>query len=277
MKKKVLKRNGTVVNFEKGILERSLRRSGAPHDLAQTIAADIEKGMADGDSTDMVYKEAFEILNERAKNVAMQYSLKKALFNLGPTGFPFERFVSEIFKRKGYATATNVHVKGHCITHEVDVLTTEPERIAMEVKFHNDMHTRTDVKSVLYIKARFDDLTSRTAGMFSKRKGAVDKCILITNTKFTRSAITYADCAGVSLLGWGYPYSNNLQTCIQEVDAHPITCLPSLSQSAARDLFSEDVVTCRGLLEREDLLSNMQNADTIAAEAEMLCTPSGRR
>ena len=276
--KKVVKRNGAVVDFDRELLERSLLRSGADRDLSHHIAIDIEKIIGDGDSTNMIYKKAFEMLYERARSVAMRYSLKKALFNLGPTGFPFEKFVAELFRRKGYVTQTNVHLRGGCITHEVDVLAIRSERIAMEVKFHNDMHIRSDVKSVLYVKARFDDLLGKTGKAFSfRKKGSVDKCILVTNTKFTKNALAYAECAGVSLLGWGYPFRNNLQSFVQEVDAHPVTCLPSLSLSLMRGLFSEGVVTCKGLLERDDLLRKLPNADMVVSEAKMLCRPTGRQ
>ena len=207
----------------------------------------------------------------------MRYSLKKALFSLGPTGFPFEKFVAELFRRKGYTTTTNVHLQGICVSHEVDVLTTAPERIAMEIKFHNNMHIRSDMKEVLYVKARFDDLTGRTNKDPSPQKGAVDRCILVTNTKFTNNAIKYADCAGVPLLGWSYPRQQNLQQYIEEVDAHPVTCLPSVTTSIARELFEKNIVTCKGLLEEKDILGSLQNNSKIVAEANMICIPSKRK
>ena len=270
MRKKVLKRSGVAVDFDRTILERSLRRAGASDTLARQIAESIGESISEGDSTDMIYTRAFALLSEDTKNVAMRYSLKKALFGFGPTGFPFEKFVAELFRRRGYTVSTNVHLRGCCISHEVDVCATAPERIAMEVKFHNDMRTRSDVKAVLYIKARFDDLTGRTRHR-AVRRGAVDQCILVTNTKFTKSAITYATCAGVSLFGWGYPYRKNLQTYINEVGAHPITCLPSVSTSVLRELFGKGIVTCRGLLEHKEVLRSLKNADEIVADADSIC------
>lgn len=281
MEKKIVKRDGSVVVFDRTILERSLMRTGASKEHAAGIAEDIERQMRDGDTTSLVYKRAFDLLSERSKHAAMRYSLKRALFSLGPTGFPFEKFVGELFRRKGYVVSTNVHLKGTCVSHEIDVFATKPdgtERTAMEIKFHNDMHTRSDVKSVLYVKARFDDLLGKPTSILArKRKGSVDSCLFVTNTKFTRNALQYATCAGVSLLGWGYPYNNNLQTWVRDVDAHPITCLPSVSSSIARQLFDQGIVTCQGLLENPDLFRSLPNADTIAGEASLLCTPSGRR
>ena len=267
-----------MVDFDRSILERSLTRSGAPPELARHLSENIEREITDGDRTDEIYRKAFKLLNENAKPAAMRYSLKKALFNFGPTGFPFEKFIAELFRRKGYTTTTNVQLQGSCISHEVDVMAVSRERIAMEVKFHNSMHIRSDVKAILYVKARFDDLTGQSGGWNPlKRGGVVDRCILVTNTKFTRNALTYAKCAGVTLLGWGYPYRENLQTLIKELDAHPITCLPSISTTTAKDLFSKGIVTCRGLVEREDILKQLPKAQEIIKEAELLCTPEGRK
>ena len=270
--KKVIKRTGTVVSFDEKILEQSLRRAGASNMTARRIANEIENTITDGDTTDEIYRRAFSMLSEESKNVAMRYSLKKALFGFGPTGFPFEKFIAELFRRKGYATTNNVHLQGSCIGHEVDVLTTDPERIAMEVKFHNDMRIRSDVKSVLYVKARFDDLTGRTHRTFIPTRGAVERCILVTNTKFTKSAIKYANCAGVQLLGWGYPYRENLQTYIKQTDAHPVTCLPSVTASVGKNLFAKGIVTCRGLLEQKSVVRSFQNSDNLIAEAGMVCS-----
>ena len=277
MEKNVVKRSGVVVPFDRSILERSLRRAGASQDVAKNVSVLIEEQIQGGDTTDEIYRQAFALLHKQANTVAMRYSLKRALFNLGPTGFPFEKFVAELFRRRGYTATTNVHLRGTCISHEVDVLAIGSERTAMEVKFHNEMHIRSDVKAVLYAKARFDDLMGKTGKMFPVRRGAVDSCILVTNTKFTKNAIDYASCAGVSLLGWGYPYGENLQNYIQEADAHPITCLSSLSKSSVRDLFTRGIVTCKGLLEQDTELRSLSNADAVIAEARMLCTSSARR
>lgn len=279
MDKKIIKKNGAVVNFERRVLVNSLINAGASKDIAKAITLQIESEISDGDSTVLIYKKAFNMLHNKFKGVAMRYSLKRALFNLGPTGFPFEKFVAEIFSRKGYATVTNVHLKGICIEHEVDVFATGKERIAFEAKFHNDTHTRTDIKAILYVKSRFDDLMGVTLKnrIFSmSKKGIADRCILITNTKFSSSAIKYAKCAGVEIIGWGYPYKNNLQTMIKDVDAHPITCIPSLSKSKLKELTDFGIVTCKGLLEKKEILSSLSNSDEVEKEARMLCIPEKR-
>lgn len=281
MEKRIVKRDGTVVAFNRSILEQSLARTGASKEVVRDIAKQVERQLRDGDTTSSVYKQAFAFLSERSKHSAMRYSLKQALFKFGPTGFPFEKFIGELFRRKGYVVSTNVHLRGSCVSHEVDVFAARPdgtERTAMEIKFHNDMHTRSDVKSVLYVKSRFDDLLGKPSSFFrGKATGAVDSCLFITNTKFTRNALQYATCAGVPLLGWGYPYNNNLQNWIQEVDVHPVTCLPSISLSIARQLFDQGIVTCQKLLDQSEVVQSLPNADSIMEEASILCTPSGRQ
>ena len=273
--KKVIKNTGTPVDFNENTLRKSIIKAGASDHLAESIISEVKNKIKDGETTRAIFKNVFDILSKREVKIAMEYSLKNAIFNFGPTGFPFEKFVADIFKRKGYDVTTNVHLKGKCISHEVDVFTTKPKRIAMEVKFHNDMRIRSDVKTVLYAKARFDDLMGDKS-LFTTRNVVADSCILVTNTKFTRTAIEYAECAGVQLLGWGYPFHNNLQHYIKEVDAHPITCIPSLKSSDTKKLFDMGITTCRDLIEKENILKSLQNSNLIKQEAEILCQAISR-
>jgi len=48
--------------------------------------------------------------------------LKKAILQLGPTGYPFERFVGELLKYQGYEAKVGQIVQGNCVQHEVDVV-----------------------------------------------------------------------------------------------------------------------------------------------------------
>ena len=78
---------------------------------------------------------------------------------LGPTGFPFEQFVAEIFKAEAYSTITDQIVQGKCVEHEIDVVAwKEKELIMVEAKFHTDFNLKSDLKIVLYVKARYDDI-----------------------------------------------------------------------------------------------------------------------
>ncbi|MDI9325526.1 MAG: restriction endonuclease [Alphaproteobacteria bacterium] len=262
----VVRRDGTKAIFEPSILERSLIRAGGDVSTARIVVSEVLSHINNGETTDHIYKKAFNLLEEYDKRVAMRYSLKRALFNMGPSGFPFEEYVGELFRLKNYEVSVGVHLLGHCVAHEVDVLAKkEDETIAMELKFHNDIAGRTDVKIALYVKSRMDDLLTSHNG--------VTRGMLITNTKFTTQAIQYAQCAGLEMVGWGYPAENNLRTLIESVGAHPVTCLPSLKKSEASICFNEHITTCSQFIEKEDFLrmQGIKNMDVLISEAKTLC------
>ena len=74
-------------------------------------------------SSESIYTRAFEILRkDENMPVAARYSIKRAVFALGPSGFPFEQFIAEILRGHGWRTTTEVTLTGRCAAHEVDVL-----------------------------------------------------------------------------------------------------------------------------------------------------------
>ncbi len=278
MNRHVTKRDGNLVPFDQSLLERSLKKAGASSGSIQKIVDQVSQDIQEGETTDSIYKKAFLLLNSFERPAAIRYSLRRALVGLGPTGFPFEKFIGVLFSRMGYAVKTNINLRGHCVIHEVDVHATKgKKKIAIEAKFQNDPQGRLDLKVALYVKARFDDLIKK--GWHERwSKDLVDECILVTNGKFTSNAIHYAECSGVTLLGWGYPHDNNLQTMITKVNAHPITCLPSLSRQSARMLFDMKITTCRDFLDKVSTLEHtpIHHLDILIDEAKMLCVPERR-
>ena len=83
---------------------------------------------------------------------------------------------------------------------DIRLAQTLKERILVECKFHNKQQYYSDLKTSLYVKARFDDINAQKSG-----SEKFTTCLLATNTKFTRNAIRYSECAGIKLLSWGYP------------------------------------------------------------------------
>lgn len=273
----ITKRDGTSANFDSPILVHSLLRAGASQKAATEIAKKVEATIKEGDATGEIYSKAFKYLAGIEKRPAIKYSLRRALFSLGPTGFPFEKFIAEIFTRKGYRCRTNLYLRGRCIEHEIDVLAQKDENIIMEIKFHNVEMSRSDLKTVLYVKSRFDDLVdSENAIVGNYPNHKIDRGILVTNTKFTTNAIQYAKCAGMELLGWGYPYDNSLRMMIEETSTHPITCLPSINKTTQKKFFAKGIITCRSLVDMknfDDLDINRQTIKQLLEEASLLCTP----
>ena len=87
------------------------------------------------------------------------YKIKQALFELGPSGYPFEMFIGELLKYQGYDVQVGKIVKGLYVKHEVDVIAIKDNRTFMvECKFHSSGSKKSDVKVPLYIDSRFRDI-----------------------------------------------------------------------------------------------------------------------
>lgn len=273
----IVKANGEKEIFSETKLRASLDRSGATSDVVNEIIDEIIPTLKDGMTTQEIYTEAFKLLKKREKKeVAARYSLKRALVEFGPTGFPFEKFVAEIFKAKGYKTETGLMIEGECTTHEIDVLAwNDKEFYVLEAKFHHDLGFRNDLKVALYVKARLDDLHATGFGeRFSDKME--HHCGIITNTSFTTNAHRYASCAGVDLIGWAKPRGASLQDLIEETGLHPLTCLTTLSKSEKEKILDQGKVLCRELEDHEILKSiGMSPAKIGVVREEMakLCIP----
>lgn len=240
--------------FDPQKLRDSLARARVNPEVISKIVTHIESEIKEGMSTKEIYHHAFELLKKEEKPAAARYSLKKAVMELGPTGFAFEKLVAEIFRAKGFETEVDVEMLGECVPHEVDVVAwNENKLIVVEAKFHNQIGLKSDLKVALYIKARFDDLAHTIFDYGKKRR--IDESWLVTNTKFSRQAITYAECKNMKLVGWNYPAKGNLQDLIEDAGLHPITCLTSLTQKEERALMAVGVVLCKQARENLDIVA----------------------
>ena len=247
----VIKSTGERERFSLNKLRRSLTRSGADDETIERIVEHILPELHEGMKTSQIYKHAYSILKKNKYPAAIRYSLRKAVLELGPSGFPFEKFVAEVLRGKGYTAETGVILPGFCVDHEVDVLMEKDNRhIFAECKFHNQQGIKTDVKVALYVYARFMDLQKAHDEAHKRHEGEVKKVHegwLITNTKLTSDAIEYANCAGLTVIGWDYPEKGNLQDLILETGVHPLTFLSTLTQSDKNSLLEQGIVMCRDL------------------------------
>ncbi len=249
----IVKASGKKEPFQGEKLQSSLLRAGAQDKVAENIVKHIENEIKDGMSTSQIYKHAFFLLEKELKPVALRYSLRRAIMDLGPSGFPFEDFIAFILEEKGYAVKTGEIVFGGCVEHEVDVVAWNENKLIMaEAKFHNEIGIKSDLKVALYIKARFDDL-KEVKHLYGKER-YVDESWLVTNTKFTNTAIHYAECKGLQLIGWNYPKKGNLQDLIEDSGLHPITSLTSLTGSQKKLLLSKGTVLCKHIKDDPALL-----------------------
>jgi len=211
----VIKANGKKEAFNPEKLRNSLLRSGASQEETEEVLAHILPELHDGMTTSEIYKHAFSFLEKTDKHVAKKYSLRRAVMELGPSGLPFEDLIAELLGAKGYNCETRQNVLGGCVPHEVDVVAyNDKELIMVEAKYHNKLGTKSDLKDVLYIKERFDDLSENVYN-YGDTDRSVTNCWLVTNTKFSSTAIHYGECKGLFLIGWNYPEKGNLQDMIE--------------------------------------------------------------
>ncbi len=255
----VVKANGEREAFESKKLENSLRRAGTSSEVIAEILGLIQNKLTDDMTTAEIYREAFRLLNKIEKTaIAVKYSVRRAVMELGPDGFPFEDFIGAMFRAMGYKVKLRQSIKGLCVSHEVDIVAQNEEHFLMgEIKFHNRQGMKSDLKVVLYIKERFDDLEK------SEFWQNVDKNLekdfwLITNTKFTNKAIEYAECCtGLRLMSWNYPERGSLHEFIDEAKLYPLTCLESLSKHEKKLFLKKNVVLCRELKQGGERIFNL--------------------
>jgi hypothetical protein len=271
----ITKADGSQELFEAEKLSESLRNAGGDQSIIDKIILHIEKDIHNGMPTSEIYRNAFHLLRKHSIPVAIKYSLRRALSELGPDGFSFEKYIARIFDAWGYETLVDQTVFGGCVAHEVDVVAwTKDKLIMVEAKFHNEFILKSDLKVLLYIKARFDDLKDNKYAY-----GGISRTLsegwLVTNTKFTDQAIKYGECKGVKMIGWGYPRHGNLQDIIEELRLHPFTCLTTLSNVHKRMLLSKNVVLCKDILDHPNLLKEIGlpilEAQKVFDEARQVC------
>jgi hypothetical protein len=270
----VIKNDGTTELFEEEKLVNSLKRVNATPKDIDDIVESVEKHMRPGMSTSEIYSQAFSLLRRHSAPTAIKYSIRRALLDLGPDGFPFEKFIARIFRMWGYEAVTGQNVLGKCVEHEVDVVAWKGDALAMvEAKFHNGIGLSSDVKVALYVKARFDDISNNIFD-YGGRKRKLTERWLATNTKFTDRAIAYGECEKLKMIGWNYPHSGNLHTIIESNGLHPITCLTSLTRDQKRDLIGRNILAAADLTQNPDVLHAIgAKPDVIAAalvEAKMI-------
>jgi hypothetical protein len=269
----IVKTDGSIEAWDGTKLERSLRRAGATEASAERIRGTIEATMGPSEESSQIYRRAFMMLRREGRATAARYSLRRALFELGPSGHPFEDFVSELFKTEGWNVLSRQVLQGKCVTHEVDVFAERNgEHLAAELKYHNDPGYKTDVKISLYVKARMDDIWAHRE--HGKSLPRIDHGYLITNTKFTSQAIDYAKCSGLTLIGWSYPHNGNLYDRIVASGLYPVTALTALRKAEKRLLIEKNISTTTLLRENRQLLREIgvapERIGRIVAEIESL-------
>ncbi len=251
---KVRKNTGELVDFNVNKLRNALQRSGAGSEEVDSVIEQVLGSIHDGITTHKIYQIAYAILKKSSKGAAGRYRLKKAMLELGPTGYPFEQFIAKLLHFQGFEVKVGQIVEGRCVKHEVDVVARmDGKQIMVECKYHSDKSAKSDVKVPLYIHSRFLDV-KETWEKLPDNQGMQFDGMLVTNSRFTDDARDYGSCAGLIMVSWDYPQGNSLRDWIDRSGYHPLTVLQSLKNEEKQAFLNENIVLCRDLRNEQELL-----------------------
>jgi len=271
----VVKWSGEKVKFSFDRLRASLEKSGATKEITDDIVETISQELYQGISTKEIYNRAYKLLKKSKGHFASRYKLKRAIYEFGPTGFPFERFISKILKYSGYSTQVDKVIQGRCVSHEIDVIASKDhETIIVECKFHSQQGIYCNVKVPLYINSRYQDIKAHWDSNPKKSKELINAWV-VTNTRFTKDALLFGHCCGLYLLSWDYPKNDGIKDWIDRLGLYPITVSTLLTNREKQFLLSKDVVLCRELADHEFYLDHLgvseARKEKILNEVKSLC------
>lgn len=276
----IIKSSGEKELFSIKKFRRSLQRSGASSDLINEIVRELEK-QKDMRSTKHIYDFALSYLDKKDRPVAARYNLKRALMDLGPAGFPFEKFIAELFRAQKFNIEMNKEVYGICVQHEVDIVAHKKNKHFMiECKFHNRRGLKSDVKVALYIQARFQDI-KKAWEKDPKDQDELHSAWIVTNTTFTSRAMQYGTCVKLNMLDWKHPKGKNLPILIDSLGLHPITALTSLNSRQKKVCIKAGFVLCRDARQHKDILKRLKLTEhqvkKLIQESEAVCSLTARK
>ncbi len=238
----IIKASGEKEKYARNKLCDSLEKAGASKDVVERVCGNVEKDLKEGMTTDELFKRAFTHLAEEDVHTAARYNLRRGIQALGPAGFLFEQYLERILNAYGYETRRNVILEGACVSHEVDIVAHKgKEHFLIEAKYHNKGGIKTDVTVAMYADARLLDIAPIQEKKETGR-GIKHSMWLITNTKFTSTAITYGVCKHMRMTGWSYPHDQSLERLIIEKRLYPVTVLPSVAGGSLSSFAKEGLM-----------------------------------
>jgi len=265
----VIKASGQSEEFRILKLVDSLVRSGASENIAWDIARKVEQQITPSFHTKQIFRLAKRLLRQYNRATDMRYSLKKAIYALGPAGYQFEKYFAGILKMYGYSVELDRILQGYCVSHEVDVFARKDNRsFVIECKYHSSSGNPTDVKVALYVHSRFNDI--RKAYDSNPASGLTfGQGWLVTNTRCTTDAIKYAECTGLKIVSWKYPEKDSLEKMIETKRLYPVTVLSSLRKNSLDVLFRNDILFAQEISDMDEQ-SFIKKSGLDAARARVL-------
>ena len=272
----VRKGAGEIEPFSEYKLNHYLNQAGVIKknrgEILELIKSNLKK---DPLPTSVIHKLTYQYLIQTDPASAARYNLRQAVMELGPTGYPFEQYVAQLLNHQDYQTRTNQIVRGACVSHEVDIIAQKKQsHIMIECKYHNRRGSRSDVKTALYVWARFEDIRQAWE-KHQHDTHEIHQVWLVTNTKVSTDAEDYAKCRGLHVISWYRPYRHSLKDMIVNTGLWPITCLSSLNEDDKMKLVEQNLVLCKDINQTDKKTLQKLKISNLAAaqaEAQLICT-----
>ncbi|BCX15265.1 MAG: hypothetical protein KatS3mg097_157 [Candidatus Parcubacteria bacterium] len=267
MPRLVVKKNGVQEIYSPNKVKQTLKRLNVDELVINYVLSELEK-LPDKVTTTQLYQKIFRILSDKDIIAGIKYNLKNAIFLLGPSGYPFEKFFAKVLNFYGYQTTTNVFLNGSCLVYEIDIVASKDnEQFIIECKYHQQFYSKNDVKTCLYVYGRYLDI---------QKVNPYLHCWLATNTKFTESAIDFAKCYNIKLTSWNYPDDYNLVTLIENWKLYPVTILTNCNTRVFKEFVKADIILLKDLLSTDERfirkITNLNNREitNIIQEAKLV-------
>jgi hypothetical protein len=224
-------------------------RIGIDEKTSTRICSNIYNKLPNVAKSKDVFRLTLNELKRISHHYALKYNLKKAIFDLGPSGYPFEKYFAKILSEYGYKTITNEIIEGKCLSYEIDIIAIKEFKYIIECKFHNIDDVKSDLKQILYVYGRWIDI---------KEKFEYLKPWLVTNTKISSEAIKFAKCRNIKITAWRYPQDESLEKLIENKGLYPVTILLSANKSIIKQLINNNYILTNEIY-REDIETISQN------------------
>lgn len=263
---KVTKYNGELVDYNPKALKISLTKSGASSHEVEEVFEMMSKDFYDGITTKKLYDLAFENLKKYRNSYAARYSLKKALRDLGPEGYYFEKYITRLMESTGFQATHSETVQGNAVTHEIDVVANKEDRLYFcECKFRNDVDAKISVTMPMYFMSRMIDVRDRTYSYFGKELKPT-KGFLVTNAYLTTDSIDWAEYYKIGMISWNYPEKMSLKYLIDSLAIYPITCITTLTKEQHKVLMDAGCLLVKDIIAKEDYLKSLQLENSLVDE-----------
>jgi len=272
----IIKSSGEKEAFSREKFCSSLEKTGATRDVVEAVCKAVEKTLTPGITTSEIFRTASQHLLKENPKIGIRYNLKKGIMELGPAGFRFEQYVEAIVRSLGYETQRDIIMQGECVSHEIDVLAHKGDlHYLMEMKYRNDLGTKTGIEVAMYAYARLLDIIPIQEKREQEKKE--HRMWIVTNAKFTGKAIQFGECRKIKMTGWSYPKGHeNLESIARDNLLYPVTVLPSV------DHFSREAFARFNMILAQDIIPytpeelekefgiHRKKAEQIVRDAELL-------